>query len=1449
MELRGEAAELHEYSASKFGRLALFLGALAEKTDRQDQVAKEVEARIALLRQERRRLFNDLLAIKGNLRVWARVRPQFEHEGPSVASFPDDYTVRISQPAGGAAARKDFEFDRVYGPHVSQVELFADVQPVVQSVMDGYNACILTYGPTSSGKSHTMEGPSHDRGLFYRAFDEMFDLANTTAGLPLCHYAFQVTALEIYNEQVRDLLVRHHQDKGMAPRHEILQADGSVVVLGLRHDVVTTPAEFARVLKAAHQNRAAGAGAAAAADRANRSHFIVTIEVTCEDGGAHIEAVGSKLVLADLAGSERLPKSLTSGDRLTESLHLNKAFSALGDVLLAVAAKKNHVPHRNSKLTHLLSDCIGGDAKTLLVVTCSPTVTDTAESIASLGFATRSRNAELSLGSKDTVKKWRDAASEARRDLFEKEKELSELQQEMLRHKEAAKDLDAQALVLFNELQRAWAFSSELKAETDRHQARATSLQAELAAASEKAQRAEEGHEAALLLLRSQLEEEHRSKMVEYVMETEAAGATMASNEVRVQHLERQLAEALAAASTIAARPLLEDAPADVDANQAASAEEVGKLRVTIAHLEEELAKRDELIERLNEENERLVARPALPAQAQEAGTLLQSSAEARPQDASSDQPAMAAASTELLDNIEQQYPKDESKSASSQAAEPVSTTVGETTSVVPMTDREPPAMLETAHGRAGAQANGEANDQPSTSTPSTPRLLRSTAAGEYLTRALSAFSPDQYGSVAAAADQANKMLMLVLAAVVKAERAMRESEMLAELRDAVFSFLGRMEPRRLLDSMLVARTRILYLKALLAKSPELSSNRVHSIEHFLENGFVAPLRSRPSSRWGSRSNSRSNSRSTTPSQSPRHSPKHPLSEGLRPVVPFRVNLSGTGHKAFAKLSSFSWKAVAGAAVTANGTEARSGAETPKGTEQGGRQVATERLKEISQEARTFAIGNRDLAAVFAHGEQEELRRRIRKWLAETFHFLSLNHTAEEVPGDLELLTTSIMHGWLAGLGAAPPVATATDVLGQLLSDYTKQSYMQHIQHLKDVASTLATEDAEDMAAAQRVRTALESVEHKKRKVLQLMKQDVTILANDQTALPLKSLHTAAEDARVASLLKLEEIFHKVEAMKREAAEQPGLQDSHRAQLLALLSEVIPSLLPLDRPTGEQCILETQHVIDVRPHLESTPSKARNMASSGSASDVGSGAGIGVGSTAEEDVGVNNGDGGAARPSAKDQQPLLYASKWTSTGASYAALTEGDGVSRELFPVGGRQGVAGFPAVLQGEKIAWTVITLTTKGAARPQGQVKAGATSRLDLVVKARVERRSSLGSTEQVLVAVLPPPAELEGLPREELRRRLVVVPEMLRRLAIAPQRDGTLDPTKTVKKYLRLYNTIAARVPALREAWWADLEDYAPGRSSTWSNQSSVQSTPGWSNQSSVSATPRRTSPPRM
>ncbi|KAK8686850.1 hypothetical protein V6N13_085687, partial [Hibiscus sabdariffa] len=950
--------------------------------------------------------------------------PLFEDEGSSIVEFPDECTIRINTGDDTIAnPKKDFEFDRVYGPHVGQAELFSDVQPFVQSALDGYNVSIFAYGQTRSGKTHTMEGSNHDRGLYARCFEELFDLANSDL-TSTSKFNFSVTAFDLYNEQIRDLL---SESGNTLPKIQLKLPESSVEFV---QDKVDNPMDFSKVLKSAFQSRQSDTS------KINVSHLIITVHIYYNNLISG-ENSYSKLSLIDLAGSDgQILKD--NGERVTDLLHVMKSLSALGDVLSSLTSKKDDIPYENSMLTNILADSLGGNSKSLMFVNICPNAANLSETLSSLNFSARARNSVLSLGNRDTIKKWRDVANDARKELYEKDKEIQDLKQEVMGLKQALKEANDQCVLLFNEVQKAWKVSftlhSELKSEN------------------------------VTLVDKHKIEKEQNSQL---------------RNQAKLRSLESQLNEAKSFSS---------EKGSGVSTISKAAADGIDSSAVT-KKLEEELKKRDALIERLHEENEKLFDRLT-----EKAST-----------DGSPQVPSPLAKETAIA-----------------QTRDP-----GRNDNMGRSMDVPLQLAMDKTDG-AGALVKAGSDK------------VKSTPAGEYLTAALNDFDPDQYDSIAAISDGANKLLMLVLAAVIKAG-ASREHEILAEIRDAVFAFIRKMEPKRVMDTMLVSRVRILYIRSLLARSPKLQSIKVSPVECFLE---------KPNS-----GRSRSSSRSSSPGRSP-------VRYVDEQIQGFKVNIKPEKKS---KLSSV--------VSRIRGLDQ----DTPRQ-----QQVTGGKLREVQEEAKSFAVGNKALAALFVHTPAGELQRQIRSWLAENFEFLSI--TGEEASGgttgQLELLSTAIMDGWMAGLGAALP--PNTDALGQLLSECAKRIFTSQLQHLKDIAGTLATEEADDAAQVAKLRSALESVDHKRRKILQQMRNDAALRTLENGSSPIQNPSTAAEDARLASLISLDSMLKQVKDITRQSSVSSMGRSRKKAMLASLedLGERMPSLLNIDHPCAQRQIANARRLVE-----------------------------------------------------------------------------------------------------------------------------------------------------------------------------------------------------------------------------------------------------------------------------
>nr|XP_006822195.1 PREDICTED: kinesin-like protein klpA-like [Saccoglossus kowalevskii] len=364
---------------------------------------EERDAQIMDDEAQRKILHNTILELKGNIRVFCRVRPLLDEEisGQALAapmSFPDreQKAIELEKPAeesavGGQkkkASKYEFAFDRVFSPETSQNDVFDEISQLVQSALDGYNVCIFAYGQTGSGKTFTMEGPENctteTRGMIPRAASQIFDSCESLKDMGW-KYEMEACFLEIYNETIRDLLGPANSKE----KHEI-KLSGSksseVEVTNLTVVSLSNERQINDLLQTAAQNRAVAA--TKCNERSSRSHsvFIIRLKGFNELTGNSCEGT---LNLVDLAGSERLSQSGSKGERLKETQNINRSLAELGNVIMALANKEPHIPYRNSKLTHLLQNSLGGNSKTLMFVNISPREESLSETLSSLRFATK----------------------------------------------------------------------------------------------------------------------------------------------------------------------------------------------------------------------------------------------------------------------------------------------------------------------------------------------------------------------------------------------------------------------------------------------------------------------------------------------------------------------------------------------------------------------------------------------------------------------------------------------------------------------------------------------------------------------------------------------------------------------------------------------------------------------------------------------------------------------------------------------------------------------------------------------------------------------------------------------------------------------------------------------------------------------------------------------------
>ncbi|KAF4451133.1 kinesin family member C1 [Fusarium austroafricanum] len=374
------------------------------------RTAEEAQHKLIKEETERRVLFNKYQELKGNIRVMCRVRPALGNgEGDEAKmSFPDDKTSAEIVLAGpeeksslGQITRKNypFEFDRVFVPGTQNQEIFGEISQLVQSALDGYNVCIFCYGQTGSGKTHTM---SSSDGMIPRATHMIYDTI-TKLKEKSWEYTMEGSFVEVYNEELNDLLTPNERARKLEIRHD--EARKQTTITNCKSVRLDSPSSVETMLEEAQNNRSVAA--TKANERSSRSHSIFILKLIGENFATGERCEGT-LNLVDLAGSERLKHSQAEGDRMKETQNINKSLSCLGDVIEALGRGSGHIPYRNSKLTHLLQYSLGGNSKTLMFVMVSPLEQHLKETLTSLRFATKVHNTHI--GTAKATKKVRESA-------------------------------------------------------------------------------------------------------------------------------------------------------------------------------------------------------------------------------------------------------------------------------------------------------------------------------------------------------------------------------------------------------------------------------------------------------------------------------------------------------------------------------------------------------------------------------------------------------------------------------------------------------------------------------------------------------------------------------------------------------------------------------------------------------------------------------------------------------------------------------------------------------------------------------------------------------------------------------------------------------------------------------------------------------------------------------
>nr|GEW03252.1 kinesin-like protein KIN-5C [Tanacetum cinerariifolium] len=347
-----------------------------------------------------------------NVQVLLRCRPfsndELKNNAPQVVTCNEyQREVAVLQAIAGKQIDRVFTFDKVFGPTAKQKDLYEQaVIPIVNEVLEGFNCTIFAYGQTGTGKTYTMEGeckraksgpdgelPS-EAGVIPRSVKQIFDMLEGQNA----EYSVKVTFLELYNEEITDLLAPEEitkigleeKPKKILPLME--DGKGGVLVRGLEEEIVTSASEIFTLLERGSAKRRTAE--TLLNKQSSRSHSLFSITIHIKEAtpeGEELIKCG-KLNLVDLAGSENISRSGAREGRAREAGEINKSLLTLGRVINALVEHLGHIPYRDSKLTRLLRDSLGGRTKTCIIATVSPAVHCLEETLSTLDYAHRAKN-------------------------------------------------------------------------------------------------------------------------------------------------------------------------------------------------------------------------------------------------------------------------------------------------------------------------------------------------------------------------------------------------------------------------------------------------------------------------------------------------------------------------------------------------------------------------------------------------------------------------------------------------------------------------------------------------------------------------------------------------------------------------------------------------------------------------------------------------------------------------------------------------------------------------------------------------------------------------------------------------------------------------------------------------------------------------------------------------
>lgn len=371
-----------------------------------------------------------------NIQVFVRCRPLNNTEKAarsySVVDVPNHREISVKEKALSSLT-KTFQFDRVFGPNSKQLDVYRSVvEPLIKQVMTGYNCTVFAYGQTGTGKTFTMEGGEGrddpgttwendpTAGIVPRALAQLFDELRIQQE---AEFSVRVSYLELYNEEIFDLLSAA-DDTTRLRLYEDSTKKGSVIIQGLEEVQVHSKSEVYQILEKGSFKRKTAETLMNA--HSSRSHTVFTVTVHMKESsveGEEVLRIG-KLNLVDLAGSENIGRSGAMDRRAREAGNINQSLLTLGRVITCLVERTPHIPYRESKLTRLLQDSLGGRTKTSIIATISPAGINLEETLSTLDYAHRAKNIQnkpevnQKLSKKTVLKEYTEEIERLRKDLM-----------------------------------------------------------------------------------------------------------------------------------------------------------------------------------------------------------------------------------------------------------------------------------------------------------------------------------------------------------------------------------------------------------------------------------------------------------------------------------------------------------------------------------------------------------------------------------------------------------------------------------------------------------------------------------------------------------------------------------------------------------------------------------------------------------------------------------------------------------------------------------------------------------------------------------------------------------------------------------------------------------------------------------------------------------------------